>query len=139
MPHQQASYAARHADLFGAVGSFSGDVDHQNVEMRTTIEQLHPSLWGPWARQEVRWRGDNPWDLAANLAHTDVSLYTGNGQTRQDGEAVDRTEQRIRQERTWPSTSACWTSVSGTGGTTTGPAATHGPTGRQTSGPGYRT
>jgi S-formylglutathione hydrolase FrmB len=32
------SYAARHPDLFGAVGSFSGDVDHQNVEMRTIIE-----------------------------------------------------------------------------------------------------
>jgi S-formylglutathione hydrolase FrmB len=92
------SYAARHPDLFGAVGSFSGDVDHQNVQMRTIIEQLHPSLWGPWATQEVRWRGDNPWDLAANLAHTDMSLYTGNGQPRQDGEAVDATEQRIRQE-----------------------------------------
>ncbi|MEV1086097.1 alpha/beta hydrolase-fold protein [Streptomyces sp. NPDC050211] len=92
------SYATRHPDLFGAVGSFSGDLDHQNVEMRTTIEQLHPSLWGPWATQEVRWRGDNPWDLAANLADTDVALYTGNGRPRQDGEAVDRTEQMIRQE-----------------------------------------
>ncbi|MBZ3900372.1 alpha/beta hydrolase [Streptomyces griseiscabiei] len=92
------SYAARHPDLFGAVGSFSGDVDHQNLEMRTIIEQLHPCLWGPWATQEVRWRGDNPWDLGANLAGLDVSLYTGNGHPRQDGEAVDRTEQRIWQE-----------------------------------------
>lgn len=84
------SYAARHPDLFVAAAAFSGAVDTNVREpaggiavslLELALGEVPPgSLWGQYATEEVRWRGDNPWDLAPNLANTEVELRTGNGQ-----------------------------------------------------------
>ena len=60
------SYAARHPDTFAAAASFSGAVDTVNP----ASEHRDPASdepYGPLATQEIRWRGNNPVDLAANL------------------------------------------------------------------------
>jgi len=79
-------YAARHPDLFAAVASFSGAVDVLDPVMTPITETtgvidgaLPGAVFGPRATQEIRWRAANPIDLAGNLAHTWVSLATGNG------------------------------------------------------------
>jgi S-formylglutathione hydrolase FrmB len=71
--------AAKHPDLIGAAGSFSGAVDITTPTSRETVAPIAPLIWGPYESQEVRWRGNNATDLAANLAHTDIALYTGDG------------------------------------------------------------
>jgi S-formylglutathione hydrolase FrmB len=68
-------YAAKHPDLFVAAHAFSGAVD---------VVWLAPALGsgphlGPFATQEVRWRGNNPADLAENLRGLDLALRTGDG------------------------------------------------------------
>jgi S-formylglutathione hydrolase FrmB len=69
-------YAAKHPDLFVAAHSFSGAVD-LNV-LQQFLEQ--GPAYGPYATQEVRWRGNNAWDLADNLRGVELALRTGNGQ-----------------------------------------------------------
>jgi S-formylglutathione hydrolase FrmB len=68
-------YAAKHPDLFAAAHAFSGAVD---------LNVLAPALGagphlGPYETQEVRWRGNNAWDLAENLRGVALALRTGNG------------------------------------------------------------
>ncbi|WP_461154654.1 alpha/beta hydrolase [Saccharopolyspora tripterygii] len=78
--------AARHPDLFAAASSLSGAVD-TNFAPGTAALTASPafdlsppdSIYGPRATEEVRWRGHNPTDLAANLRPVDLQLYTGNG------------------------------------------------------------
>jgi S-formylglutathione hydrolase FrmB len=70
-------YAAKHPDLFVAAHSFSGAVD-LNV-LQQFLEQ--GPAYGPYATQEVRWRGNNAWDLAENLGGVELALRTGNGQS----------------------------------------------------------
>ncbi len=65
-------YAARHPQLFGAAASFSGDVDSNYPPLLGTPDipssgRLPYAVWGLRATDEVRWRGNNPWDLALNL------------------------------------------------------------------------
>ena len=81
------SYAARHPDLFSAVGSFSGAVDTNNLYVQPLTESSglqsgHPE-WSPFGHrltEEVRWRGHNGWDLAQNLSSTPlIQVDTGNG------------------------------------------------------------
>ncbi len=79
-------YAAEHPDRFLAAASFSGIVD-SNVNAGA-IHQLLPGLdggtpatvWGPRATDELRWRSQNPWDLAENLRPLQLTIRTGNGQ-----------------------------------------------------------
>lgn len=78
--------AARHPDLFTAVSSLSGAPDTNwpfgaaALTVSSAIDLSPPdSIYGPRATQEVRWRGHNPTDLAANLSSLDIQLYTGNG------------------------------------------------------------
>jgi S-formylglutathione hydrolase FrmB len=71
--------AAAHPDLIGAAGSFSGAVDITTPTSRGTVDPVAPLIWGSYDTQEVRWRGNNATDLAANLTNTDVALYTGDG------------------------------------------------------------
>jgi len=80
------SYAARHPDLFAAAASFSGAVDTNNagvqavVELETLADGGAPgAIWGPYATDEVYWRGANPLDLAANLRGMTLSIRTGDG------------------------------------------------------------
>jgi S-formylglutathione hydrolase FrmB len=79
-------YAARHPDLFVAAASFSGAVDvfHPLIapitETTGMADGAQPgAVFGPRLTEEVRWRGSNPVDLAANLKDTWVSLAFGNG------------------------------------------------------------
>lgn len=68
-------YAAKHPDLFVAAHAFSGAVD-LNV-LAPFLEQ--GPAYGPYATQEVRWRGNNAWDLAGNLRGLGLVLRTGDG------------------------------------------------------------
>jgi S-formylglutathione hydrolase FrmB len=79
-------YAARHPDLFVAAASFSGAVDVFNPFIMPITETtgffdgaLPGAVFGPRLAEEVRWRGSNPVDLAANLRDTWVSLAFGDG------------------------------------------------------------
>jgi S-formylglutathione hydrolase FrmB len=70
------SYAARHPDLFAAAASFSGVVDSRHPGYVATTPA---AVFGPLSTQEVRWRGHNPLDLAANLRGLRLVVRTGNG------------------------------------------------------------
>ena len=83
------SYAARHPDLFAAVVGFSGLVNSNTLSDQSTIPD---QVFGPRSTQEVRWRGHNPWDLAANLRGMDVTLYTRNGLPGKDWMGLNPTE-----------------------------------------------
>jgi S-formylglutathione hydrolase FrmB len=87
------SYAARHPDLFAAAASFSGAVDTNNLlDVAVT-----PVDVGPRGRQEVRWRGHNPWDLAGNLKGMRLILRTGDGQPGGPFGGGDVVEQVVHQ------------------------------------------
>lgn len=78
--------AARHPDLFADAASISG-ADDSNVPELGAALSLSPTfqggsvdaIYGPRATQEVRWRGHNPTDLAANLRGLDLQVRTANG------------------------------------------------------------
>lgn len=69
------SYAARHPDRFAAVGSFSGllnttgahPVAPIGITAQVTSSPPQPCIWGDPVTEEVRWRGDDPTELASNL------------------------------------------------------------------------
>jgi S-formylglutathione hydrolase FrmB len=78
--------AARHPDLFAAAASLSGAVDSNLVangavlSASSTFDGAAPdAIYGARATQEVRWRGHNPTDLAANLRHLDLQVRTADG------------------------------------------------------------
>jgi len=89
--HGALSYAARHPEIFRAVGSFSG-VDHLTFmsplsELAVSLAELAPhqisplDVWGDiWARP-LRLREHNPGDLAENLGTARLFLYWGNGRS----------------------------------------------------------
>ena len=78
-------YASRHPGLFNHVAGFSpaSDTNYAPFQalMETGTSDGDPTIntWGPYATQEVIWRGHNPWDLARNLRGMSVSLRYGNG------------------------------------------------------------
>jgi S-formylglutathione hydrolase FrmB len=79
-------FAARHPDLFAAAASLSGAVDSNLpangavLSTSSTFDGAAPdAIYGPRATQEVRWRGHNPTDLAANLRDLDLQVRTANG------------------------------------------------------------
>jgi S-formylglutathione hydrolase FrmB len=79
-------YAATYPDKFVAAASFSGIVD-SNVDDGQTHGFLPSfdggtpaSVWGPRETDEIRWRSQNPWDLAENLRPLQLAIRTGNGQ-----------------------------------------------------------
>lgn len=100
------SYAARHPGLFAGAAELSGFVDTMLAEVSGTIgvdaqsfqvAGVPPgSVFGPVATEEVRWRGHNPVDLAANLADTDLVLRHGNGLPGEYGGSPDAGEAAIR-------------------------------------------
>ncbi len=86
------SYAARHPDLFAIAGSYSGADDiaydpQAQAIVEPVIEFTAAVLDGvtPFAffgdprRHEVNWAAHDPTTLAPNLRHTDLFMYTGNG------------------------------------------------------------
>jgi S-formylglutathione hydrolase FrmB len=86
------SYAARHPDLFGESATFSGADDLTDppavAEPISTVVVAacaageggsEFSTFGPHTTEELNWRAHDPAQLAANLAHTKLYLYTGNG------------------------------------------------------------
>jgi S-formylglutathione hydrolase FrmB len=79
-------YAATYPDKFVAAASFSGIVD-SNVndgQAHGALPALDggtpASVWGPRQTDEIRWRSQNPWDLAENLRPLQLAIRTGNGQ-----------------------------------------------------------
>ena len=78
--------AARHPDLFSAAATISGAVD-SNLVPTGTVLSVAPTfqggqadaIYGPRATEEVRWRGHNPVDLAANLRDVDLQVRSANG------------------------------------------------------------
>ncbi|MEA2421069.1 MAG: hypothetical protein QOF55_168 [Thermoleophilaceae bacterium] len=82
------AYAGRHPDLFVSASAFSGAVDTNNpvVQPVTQASGLSDGSHSPGAifglrsTDEIRWRGHNGWDLAANLEGMSLTLRTGNGQ-----------------------------------------------------------
>lgn len=80
-------YAARHPDLFVGAAAFSGAVDTNTSPVQllmgsSGLQALKPpgAQVGHRLTDEVRWRGNNPWDLAENLDGLFLQLDTGNGQ-----------------------------------------------------------
>ncbi len=78
-------YAARHPDLFVYAAGYSPAVNLRDPAL-IAVNQAYvgadgtPSpAYGPYATEEVRWRGENPLDLAANLGGMRLALRTGNG------------------------------------------------------------
>ncbi len=82
-------YAALRPDLFGAAASLSGAVDYRDAALREVTPDL---VYGPWESEQVRWRGDNPFDLAVNLRPVRLSLHSGNGQPRVPEDPFDPVE-----------------------------------------------
>jgi S-formylglutathione hydrolase FrmB len=79
-------FAARHPDLFVAAATLSGAVDSNLpangavLSASSTFDGADPdAIYGPRATQEVRWRGHNPTDLAANLRDVDAQVRTADG------------------------------------------------------------
>ncbi|HVE93067.1 MAG TPA: alpha/beta hydrolase family protein [Actinomycetota bacterium] len=82
------SYAARHPDLFGVAGSFSGLVDSTlagpaQAAAYAALNERYGTpdnrVWGDYSTNELTWREHNPPDLSTNLRNTVLSLATGNG------------------------------------------------------------
>lgn len=78
--------AARHPDVFAAAASLSGAVD-SNLPANGAVLSASSTfdgapadaIYGPRAEQEIRWRGHNPADLAANLRGLDLQVRGANG------------------------------------------------------------
>jgi S-formylglutathione hydrolase FrmB len=78
-------YAAEHPDRFVAAATFSGAVDLNQiapeVEGLSALDGGTPgSVFGLRQTEEIRWRTQNPWDLADNLRGLQLTLRTGNGE-----------------------------------------------------------
>lgn len=78
--------AAEHPDLFADAATISGAVDSNlpplaaAITASPTFQGAAPdSIYGPWATQEVRWHGHDPYDLADNLRGLNLQVRTANG------------------------------------------------------------
>ena len=89
------SYAARHPDLFVSAASFSGAVDTND---RVLWPLIGSAVFGSRTTAEVRWRGSNPVDLAANLADLRLILYSGNGEPGLIDAVFDLVERVVYQQ-----------------------------------------
>lgn len=87
------SYAARHPDVFAIAGSYSGADDiaydpraqaivEPVIEFTATVlDGVAPfAFFGNPRTHEINWAAHDPTTLAPNLRHTDLFMYTGNGQ-----------------------------------------------------------
>ena len=90
------SYAARHPDLFGFAGAFSGAVDIRNVGVSGVVLAsplahggVPGDIFGLRFVEEAGWMAHNPVDLAANLADVELVLRTGNGVPAPGGDQGD--------------------------------------------------
>jgi S-formylglutathione hydrolase FrmB len=100
-------YAAAYPDLFVAALAFSGAVDLNNSELIpvTTAGGLSDgshspgAIYGTRPTEEVRWRNNNPWDLAANLGGLRLWFLTGNGDAGgPNGNSFDGVEADVHQQ-----------------------------------------
>ncbi|MBL7490260.1 hypothetical protein I6A60_36420 [Frankia sp. AgB1.9] len=101
--HGAVSYAARHPDLFGATASFSGSLNNSLTPGDGPLASVAGLIYGHYFDQEVRWRGDNSWDLAGNLANSDVSLYVGTAESfiKDEGVSFNERLQRLGIKHSW--------------------------------------
>lgn len=57
------------------------------------------AIFGLHETEDIRWRDNNPWDLAQNLAGLKLWLYTGNGDAGgPDGNSEDLVETNVHEE-----------------------------------------
>jgi S-formylglutathione hydrolase FrmB len=100
-------YAAEYPDLFDAAASFSGAVDTNNTAVSQVTQasgvldgdHQPGAIFGLHQTEDVRWRNNNPWDLAQNLQGLKLWLYTGNGDAGgPDGNSADLVELDVHQE-----------------------------------------
>lgn len=77
------SFAARHPDLFGVAGSFSGaldtDLDYPVDPERLSGGAVDACMWGSPVTDDVDWRAVDPTYLAPNLGGLSLFLASGNG------------------------------------------------------------
>ena len=79
-------YAAKHPGMFVFAAGYSPAVNLRDPSLIALNQAVAgpdgtPSpAYGPYATEEVRWRGENPLDLSENLRGMTLSLRTGNGQ-----------------------------------------------------------
>jgi S-formylglutathione hydrolase FrmB len=86
------SYAARHPDLFGAAGSFSGPLDVAEkpeaqlvggglvMSLVLALDGVSPlAPFGDPVTDHLNWQGHNPASLVSNLTHTGLRFWCGNG------------------------------------------------------------
>jgi S-formylglutathione hydrolase FrmB len=81
-------YAASHPDLFAAAAAFSGAVDTNDAGVVYAATQSgildgdhRPgAIFGDRATETIRWRNENPTDLAENLRGLRLWVFTGNGE-----------------------------------------------------------
>jgi S-formylglutathione hydrolase FrmB len=78
--------ASRHPDLFGQAASMSGALDSNDEALAAALTVSSTfdgggldAIYGSRLTEEVRWRGHNPTDLAANLRNTNLQVRTANG------------------------------------------------------------
>jgi S-formylglutathione hydrolase FrmB len=100
-------YAAEYPNLFDAAASFSGAVDTNNgvvwqVTQASGVfdgDREPGAIFGLHETEDVRWRNNNPWDLAQNLSGLKLWLYTGNGDAGgPDGNGADIVEANVHEE-----------------------------------------
>lgn len=102
------SYAARHPELFGVAGSFSGWVDTMTVRGRAfTGATQGPcnvrvpfAVWGDPVTGEAEWRAHNPSDLAPNLEPLSLYLAARSGLPCPDDPLPDPLVEPIVREMT---------------------------------------
>lgn len=100
------AYAAKHPDLFVSAASLSGALD-TNVPAdlgqpdQSVLDGGMPmSTWGVRVSEELRWRQQNPWDLAENLRGLHLVIRTGNGLPGEGYSGVDPIEILLHKEST---------------------------------------
>jgi S-formylglutathione hydrolase FrmB len=100
-------YAAAHPDLFAAALSFSGAVNIDDpLEVPVTQasgvadgDHSPEAIYGFHQTDEVRWRNNDPTDLAENLAGLRLSVLSGNGQPGgPNGNAFDLVEYAVHRQ-----------------------------------------
>lgn len=100
------AYAAKHPDLFVSASSLSGALDtNEPADLgqpdQSVLDAGIPfATWGVRASEELRWRQQNPWDLAENLRGLHLVLRTGNGLPGEGYSSVDPIEILLHKEST---------------------------------------
>lgn len=100
--HGAMAYAARYPQYFGSAAAVSPTVDTNVASSLLGLGALldggdSDAIWGPRSSEELRWRGHNPLDLAANLGTLNLFLVSGDGREPGSSRVTDVAEQVVAQ------------------------------------------